>query len=102
MVLIHTDEATAYLCPACTVSWIETLTTQGTQPKTLVEALHMDRCDHHKATCQGCIDALMEELSMRFGELAPVNKTAANRLLRVRNVLNKLYNRARNVAQEAA
>ena len=102
MTLIVTPEATAYTCVDCAMVWAETLTSSGTGPHTILDALHFDMCGHTDGgTCFACLGEFKEQISKRFAILAPVDKNSANRLLRIKNGLNKRYSRAMLVQQEA-
>jgi hypothetical protein len=90
MVLVHTDAASAFTCPTCTVAWIEAML-EVMDPRVIVESIHLDRCDHSAGICFPCCEALKAAISARFAVLAPVDKTSANRLLRIKNKLTLRY-----------
>jgi hypothetical protein len=90
MVLIVTDTASAFTCLQCTTTWIEAML-EVMAPRTIVESIHLDRCDHGAGICFPCCEALKAAISERFASLAPVDKNRANRLLRIKNKLTLRY-----------
>jgi hypothetical protein len=100
MILIHTAAATAYTCPACAADYAAALLTDMS-PRSVLNSLHFDRCDHGQGTCWACLEAFKGELASRWARLKLAADTApANKIGRLRTAMGRRYDRAKVTAGE--
>jgi hypothetical protein len=92
MTLVHTDTATAFVCPQCTADYCITLLDAGTPAAHVLETISLSHCDHGQDTCKRCLESLKDELSKRWMRYRIASdKPASNRLGRLRTAIRKRY-----------
>jgi hypothetical protein len=103
--LYATPRSAAYQCPACIAQTVERrLQMPNQQPAPVAESLHFTFCQHgseHRA-CWSCLSAVTAAVTLRWAELFHTDRQAANRLLRVTQLLNRHYDPAHKSARPSA
>ena len=93
--LVHTPDAHAFTCPACTLEFVEAMLDTAST-KSIVDSLVFTRCDHQGggSVCWPCVEAIKAQITLRWSALIHTDKRLANRFLRLRNAISKRYDRA--------
>jgi hypothetical protein len=92
MTLVHTDTATAFVCPSCCGNYCIALLDAGTPAAHVLETISLSHCEHSTGTCFACLESLKDELSKRWMRYRLAgDKPASNRLGRLRKAIRKRY-----------
>jgi hypothetical protein len=93
-VLVNTSDAHAFTCTQCACDWTEGVLLS--QPiHATARALVFTACDHgnHGRVCRTCLASFRDALTARWSRAMVTDKRMANRLMRLRRLLAKHYDK---------
>jgi hypothetical protein len=91
-VLINTPTANAWCCPSCAVAWTEQVI-QSQPIHSVLKSLVFTACDHGEELCRRCLSSFRDALTARWSCAMVTDKRLANRLMRIRRLLSKNYDK---------
>jgi hypothetical protein len=91
-VLINTPTANAWCCPSCAVAWTEQVI-QSQPIHSVLKSLVFTACGHDEGLCRTCLSSFRDALTARWSCAMVTDKRLANRLMRIRRLLSKNYDK---------
>jgi len=101
LVLVNTPDAHAFVCTQCACDWTEGVLLS--QPiHATARALVFTACEHDEGLCRTCLEAFRDALTARWSRAMTTDKRMANRIMSLRRLLAKHYDKGAAPAAHTA